>query len=391
MNTILKAPRKIAFITQGRFSHINAQVQSQLERQFPGYEIERLDLLPIVTSCFNGIGLRNVCEILRHYGPELLLRRNLTIRKRLYNTPYLFKRIRRLIHERFAGRAGEFAFSLQTQGLFDGHIEGVPHFVYTDHTHLANLGYPGVPHSELCSLDWVRLERQVYQHATRVFTMSSHVSQSLLDDYECEPEQIVCVYAGSNSTSVPTPLRNDGYSNKRILFVGLDWERKGGPILLRAFQKVLEQLPEARLIIIGCAPRIGLRNVTVLGKVPLPTVRTHLAEASVFCFPSRREPFGIAPIEAYTQRIPVVASNIGAMPEIIRHGESGYLVAPDDFDGFAKALLELLTDPAKCRRFGERGHGLVTERYSWDLVGVRLANAIHSALGSVQVVSATTV
>ena len=117
-----------------------------------------------------------------------------------------------------------------------------------------------------------------------VFTRSNNVSQSVIKDYSCSPDKVVCVYAGSNAANVTTSERD--YNNKNILFVGIDWQRKGGPELVEAFKKVLTHHPDARLTIVGCSPAIDLPNCDIVGRVPLEKVSPFYEKSSIFCLPT---------------------------------------------------------------------------------------------------------
>ena len=66
-----------------------------------------------------------------------------------WRTPFIFQKTRQLLRAMLAPRREEFAFSVQTQSLYDASLPGLPHFVYTDHTHLANLGYPAFSRDRL--------------------------------------------------------------------------------------------------------------------------------------------------------------------------------------------------------------------------------------------------
>jgi glycosyltransferase involved in cell wall biosynthesis len=125
-----------------------------------------------------------------------------------------------------------------------------------------------------------------------------------------------------------------------------------------------------------------------VGRAPHEVVKKCLTRASVFCLPTRVEPFGIAVVEAFFHKLPVVTSNIGAMPDLVAKGEVGLTVPPDDPVALADALLELLTDPEKCRQFGERGYEIVSRRYSWNEVGRRLEEGIRACLESRQLAAA---
>lgn len=374
--------KKIAYIRRGHFSYSNVRTGEQLRRVFPEYEVEEIDVIDDILRRSEGVVLANLVHIVRRYWRQLLTRRQ-TVLLAFYRTPYIFQKIRELVRARLAERVGEFAFSVQTQSLYDASIPGLPHFVYTDHTHLANLSYPGFPSDQLFAREWIDLEQEIYRHARHVFVMSDHVRRSLIDDYAFDPARATCVYAGSNVDSAPVAIANDDYTNQTILFVGIDWERKGGPTLLAAFDRVAERLPRARLVIIGSSPYSTHPRVEVVGRVPREEVKRRMTEASVFCLPTRAEPFGIAVVEAFHHRLPVVASNIGAMPDLVRDGESGQLVPPDDPAALADALVALLSDPALCRRFGERGCEIAREHYSWDAVGDKIRAGIVADLAQI--------
>ena len=96
--------------------------------------------------------------------------------------------------------------------------------------------------------------------------------------------------------------------------------------------------------------------------------------------PTKREPFGIVFIEAMAHRLPVVGTRLGAIPDFVRVDETGYLVDTGAVDDLARALIRLLDDPERCRRFGEAGRRLALERYTWDRVGDALYTAISPHL-----------
>ena len=286
-----------------------------------------------------------------------------------------------MIAEKYGRLAEGTLFTIQTQGLYDASLEGVPHFVYTDHTHLANLQYPGTRPEHLASPRWIRLEKEIYQKARMNLVMSRFIRTSLIEDYECEPDQIAIVGAASNMPEPREPLQNDGYGNKTILFVGIDWARKGGPLLLEAFKKVQAAVPDARLIIAGASPEVAMPNVEVVGRVPLEEVSRLLQRAAVATLPSFREPQGVIVIEAQLHGLPVVASDIGALPEMVADGRTGKIVPVGDRDALAAALTELITNPALCRSYGEAGRARAREFYSDEAVKRKIAAAIRVSIG----------
>ena len=374
--------KRIAYFKRGLFSYSNVRTGEQLRRVFPEYEVEEIDIAERFLRRRKGVAVWNFLLTLSLYGGAIA-RRQQALRLCLIRTPYIFRRIRQWVREEFGPRKSEYAFSFQTQSLFDASIPGLPHFVYTDHAHLTNLSYPGFSRDQLVARDWIDLEQDIYRNANHTFVMSEHVRDSLRDRYQCPPERSSCVYAGSNVDTNPVPLDNDNYGNKTIVFVGVEWERKGGPTLLAAFKRVLEKIPDARLVIVGCQPSVSHPQIQAVGRVSHDEVKAQLARASVLCLPTRVEPFGIAVIEAYYHQLPVVVSRIGAMPHLVKHGETGLLVEPDNSAALAAALVELLSDPAKCAAFGKSGAQFVEGRFSWDAVGDRMSEKIRAEVGNV--------
>ncbi len=372
--------KKIAFIKQGNYSHINRSVRDILARQFPDQDVEEIDVLEDLLKRERTAVPGNLFHILKLYGRDIIGRHK-TIRDSFFRTPYIFHKIKRAAQAHLS-RGGDYLFSIQTQSQYDASVPGLPHFVYTDHTHLANLNYPGFDPDELFDKSWISLERTIYLNATRTFTMSRHVERSVIEQYGCDPKRVTCVYAGSNAAVAPLPLENANYQNQHVLFMGVEWERKGGPELVEAFKLVLQQHPGAILTVVGCSPTVDLPNCRIVGHVELEKVPAYFARASVFCLPSRIEPFGIVCVEAFLHKLPVGASRICALPDFIADGQTGRLVPPGNIPQLAEALCDLLASPQTCRRLGEAGYELVRERYTWPAVGVRLKQEIEQVLNT---------
>jgi glycosyltransferase involved in cell wall biosynthesis len=156
------------------------------------------------------------------------------------------------------------------------------------------------------------------------------------------------------------------------LAVGRLIEQKDHATLLRAFGRVHERLPEARLAILGSGPleadlRALAAELGVGDAVLLPgrtEIRDWLERADVFVHTSRWEGFGIVLLEAMLASLPVVATNVSAVPEVVVPGETGALVAAGDVEGVARELLALLGDPALARRLGEAGERRARTEFS---------------------------
>ena len=371
----------IAFISH--YEHPSRDSIEQTVRDaFPAYRFQGINLVDLIKANRRW-RLPNLYYLASEYGAKITMR-NATIRDGYYRTSYLYHRVRSAMAD--IVNAQRHVFSFQVQSLFDASVPNVPNFVYTDHTHLSNLGYSFFDARKLRPPHWVTLEKMIYQNAARIFTRSHNITADLVERYAISPGKIACVYAGAN---IPVEsnyqVANNNYANKRILFIGNDWVRKGGPILAAAFKEVLRIHPSAHITIVGANPDLNVPNCTVLGQISLAEMSALFAQSSVFCLPTRIEPFGVAILDAMLHRLPVVATSIGAIPDMIQEGVSGHMVTAGDARQLAQTLIDLIGDPERCRRFGEAGYRLANARYRWPLVGARFRSGdpeFHRKLGA---------
>jgi glycosyltransferase involved in cell wall biosynthesis len=367
--------KRIAFIRPKAWPLANRIVDGVLEEQFPDHDVDVIDISTLVRKRPDIILANSIATTL-FYGKDIAQRRK-KFRLAFWRTPHIFHQIRRLIRSQTVNRG--YFFTFQMQSLFDASTPGIPHFVYTDHTHLENLNY-AANQDNLYSQKWIALEKEVYQNATLTFVRSSNVQRSVMEDYGQPADKVVLAYAGSNAAISEVKTQNTDYTQPHILFVGLDWKRKGGADLVEAFLQVREKCPQARLTIVGARPEIHIPNCEVIGPVKPEELDSYYQQASVFCLPTHLEPFGIVFIEAMTAHLPIVATNVGAIPDFVEEGRNGWLVQPGDVQGIAEALLKLLENPQMCYTFGQYSYQLTKERYSWKAVGERFRQNIFSVM-----------
>jgi phosphatidyl-myo-inositol alpha-mannosyltransferase len=169
-----------------------------------------------------------------------------------------------------------------------------------------------------------------------------------------------------------------------IVFVGQSLERKGLPVLLRAFEALRAHVP-ARLTIVGAsesevAPLLVEREgVTVLGRVSDARKRAALEAADVLAAPSLGgESFGMVLTESFAAGTPVVASDIAGYRDVVRDGVDGLLVPRGDATALAETLRSLALDPERTARLGDAA-GAGAERYAWPKVAAEVACAYEDA------------
>jgi glycosyltransferase involved in cell wall biosynthesis len=168
----------------------------------------------------------------------------------------------------------------------------------------------------------------------------------------------------------------------------------GVEYLIRAFAIVVERFTEhdVRLVIAGDGPlRSSLEalakqlrlsdRVDFLGQLPQEMVPTVLRTFDIFAALSLRESFGVAVLEASACGIPVVASNVDGLPEVVEDGVTGFLVPPTDPSAAATALLGLLADRTRREQMAAAGRSFVLERYEWGRTAKMMDDLYDAALG----------
>lgn len=268
---------------------------------------------------------------------------------------------------------------LQIGGLFSSGRVDIPYATYNDFTTaLASREYPlwADFKSPTAAKLWYELETKLYQQASRVLTLSDYTRRSIIADYGVPESKTKTVRAGINFSTIQE--RVNGYDCKTIVFVGYDFVRKGGPTLLKAFEIVRKERPDARLIVVG--PQIKEQpGVTCLGQI---SDRKQLIDiynqASLFVMPSICEPFGFVFLEAMASKLPCIGTTCDAMPEIIEHGKTGFVVPPGDENALAEAILRLLGSRELIAEMGERGRERVNKLFTWEQTAEKIVEEVRA-------------
>ena len=261
---------------------------------------------------------------------------------------------------------------------------GVPVIVYTDFTTHMAIQNPEAGRSPFTAEQGqrlVQLETQAYTRAAHIFTRSDLVRESLLADYGLPEGKITAVGGGVNFAPLPTPNETRSSGRPTALFIGKDFYRKGGDLLLQAFAQAREHIPNSRLIMVTQGPipaDLPLDGVEIVAPTWDREVIYNLyREADLFVLPSRLETWGDVLLEAMAYGLPCIGATRQAMGEIISHGETGLVVPPGDGYALYSALLWLMINPWLRTKWGYAGRARLEDHFTWPHVVAKMAPMIE--------------
>ena len=215
---------------------------------------------------------------------------------------------------------------------------------------------------------WLAIEAQFLSRAQHVFVMGPSSVPYL--QHAGVDERRITVTGSGTSSRLPA-LRNRRFGEcKKLLFVGKEWERKGGPTLVHAIEQVHAATPHRlTLDVVGCSPA-ARPYMRVHGVIAPQLMATLFDGADAFTMPTLSEAFGVAFVEALQCGLPVLGSAVGNVPWIIEDGG----VCPDPGSGraVASALVDLIENYG---RYSQRAAELAIQRantWQWPRIAAQI-------------------
>jgi glycosyltransferase involved in cell wall biosynthesis len=218
------------------------------------------------------------------------------------------------------------------------------------------------------------------RRATYLMPWSDWCARSLIADYGVDPQRARVVRPGVGTTAwAPRPV--GPREPLRALFVGGDFERKGGPDLLQALGQLrgdweCDIVTKSEVPTFASSARARVHRDLGPGDDRLAQL---YANADVFVLPTRGDASPWAVMEAMAAGLPVVSCAVGAVGELVQDGTTGVLVAPGDVPGLAAALQHLLDDPAARRRMAQAAYKRATEELDEDQNGAKILQLVKLA------------
>ena len=228
---------------------------------------------------------------------------------------------------------------------------------------------------------YLPITRYGLQQSDGVTSVSKFLKQATIETFDFDEVEVIpnFICPSHYCKLSDSPLRRELAPNgEKILIHVSNFRAVKRPVdCVEIFAKVLQKGGNARLIMVGDGPEYSAvhhraRTLNVLEKVEFvgkqPKIADYLGVADVSLLPSEMESFGLAALEAQACEVPVVASRVGGIPEVINDGETGFMSDIGDTEKMSDDVLKLLNDDELRQSFGARGRELAVSRYSSEKI-----------------------
>lgn len=205
---------------------------------------------------------------------------------------------------------------------------------------------------------------------------SQWAANSAIKDYGIDSQKIRIIPYGANLTTAPSveQILKQNYSNLcQLLFIGRQWERKGGPIVFATLLELIDRGIDANLVVVGCDPKVTHEKLTVIPflnkQIPEDLERyNNLWQQSAFLFmPSNQETFGAIYAEAAANGVPAIAKDTGGISSCVKHGVSGFLLPKNSqSDDYANLIEKTWTNPKIYQSLKKGARDRYEKTLNWD-------------------------
>lgn len=221
---------------------------------------------------------------------------------------------------------------------------------------------------------------------------STWAAQSAINDYHAAPQRVHVVPMGANFDDPPdyeTIRRKRKSAICKLLFVGVDWLRKGGEIAFETLLALHQMGVPAELVVCGCVPPArfthpAMKVIPYLDKndpVQYGKMAHLYLDASFLLLPTRNECFGIVFCEANAFGLPAITTQTGGVPEVVRNGENGFILPLEARgDAYARLIASIYSDDARYAQLVLSSRAAYDERLNWDVWGIAVDNIITTML-----------
>ena len=237
------------------------------------------------------------------------------------------------------------------------------------------------------------IESRAINNASALIYPSEWAADSAVHDYGAHSNNVHVIPYGANLDIIPSrdEALNDSelHSSIELLFVGVDWERKGGELAFNVVEKLRSKGINANLTIVGCNPPAKFQksfvNVYTYLDKNNPDQFAMLTKlylnAHLFILPTQKECYGIVFCEACAFGLPVLAVNTGGVATIIKDGENGYLFDSDAApEQYVDKIIKLIDDESLYKKMKQNARDRYESLLNWDHWGQKFNYVLNSVL-----------
>lgn len=228
-----------------------------------------------------------------------------------------------------------------------------------------------------------RVQQMALDKCNHLFFPSAWAAHSAVADYGIAPGKVHIVPFGANLESVPVYTERANRNSLHLLFLGVEWERKGGPVAEATLYRLLEQGIDARLTIVGCTPDIRHERITIIpylnknDAAQRARLNEIFSETDFLVLPTTAECYGIVFCEASAFGIPSLSTDTGGVSGAVRNGVNGFLFPPGtNASAFAEKIREYLESPEKLAGLKHASRKLFEEELNWHSWGKKISSVI---------------
>jgi glycosyltransferase involved in cell wall biosynthesis len=235
-------------------------------------------------------------------------------------------------------------------------------------------------------LKW-RANRACFRNAAHLVTWAQWTKDGLVSEYGIEPEKITVIPPGVDPATWARPHERGDVAEGpvRILFVGGDLHRKGGHDLIEAVRRLRadDDLPPVELhLVTRPVDRDDAGIVVHTGMQPnSPELIALYHSSDIFCLPTMGDCLPMVLSEAGAAGLPLVSTAVGAIGEIVRDGDNGFLVMPGDVPMLTSRLRDLIVDPTLRQKLGRRAEGVVGDHFDAAKNAAKLVDLLAATAG----------
>lgn len=232
------------------------------------------------------------------------------------------------------------------------------------------------------SIKW-RANRSSFRRARHIVTWSHWAKAGVVDGYGVAPEKVTVIPPGVDPTLWVRPADRPRRGPLKVLFVGGDLRRKGGDLLLGITDALRADIPDLEVHLVTGSQLESRPGLQVhRGLHPNSPELIHLYhEADVFCLPTLGDCLPMVLSEAGAASLPLISTDVGAIPEVVVHGSTGLLVPPGDVAALRSALERLIRDADLRRTLGQQAARHVATTFNARTNAQRLADLLASISG----------